>query len=314
MDHILGLASTLNSNARPEKPPTLIQAKTVRPDNAPKIQSAPYPGAARTLDRPYQNLSGRRHVPTLVNANRVPFLRIKKPQPRFLSRIIRNIVRTRNHRILAGNRLANELPFAQDEEEWDRILYEFADLEPKNLLEPRWQHEIKLAVDDNHQHQVAAIQKRADVSAKMHAIVEKEKVLAREENLRRRDEKHKAYKARRLARKGLGDSDTQQGLDSQMEKSAILDAPTMTEDGLKQDQQEDQQEDQPPFQEEVTHDKATTAKEVFKEGQQEVRQSYGVEVTLKKLTTTEEALNQGQQEARPPFRGEDYEASNTEDV
>ena len=213
MDHIFELASRPTSNATLEEPPSSTQAQTIQADKAPKIYAAPYPGAARTLDRPYQNLSGRRHVPILVNANRVPILRIKKPQPPFLSRIIRDTVKTRNHRILRGERLANELPIAQDEDEWDHNLRKLAGLDSRNLLEPRWHHEIKRAIDDNNQLRVGAIQKRAEVSAELHAIVEKEKALAQEEKLRLRDEKRKAYKVRRLARKGLGDSEIQNGLD-----------------------------------------------------------------------------------------------------
>ena len=300
LDRILEFASTPKSNARPEKPPSLSRAKAARADKPPKIQSAPYPGAARTLDRPYQNLSGRRHVPTLVDANRVPFLRIKKPQPPFLSRIIQATVKARNHRILKGEKLAKELSFAQDEEEWDRNLYELADLDSKNLLEPRWQHETKQAVDDNNQRRIGAIQRRADVSAEMYAIIEKEKALAQEEELRIRDEKRKAYKARRLARKRLGDFEIQKGLDSHSEKTVILDTPTMTEDVLNQDQQEVQ----PPYREDATDDKHTTAKEVLNEGQRELRLPYREEVTLRKPTTTEEVLNQAQQEVRPPYRGD----------
>ena len=307
MDYIFELASIPKSNARLEEPPSSTQAKTVRADKAPKIQAAPYPGAARILDRPYQNLSGRRHVPVLVNANKVPFLRIKKPQPPLLGRIIRNIVRTRNHRILKGERLANELSFAQDEEVWDHILYELGGLDSRNLLEPRWQHEVKRAIDDNQQLRIGAIQRRADVSAKMHAIVEKEMALAQERKLRIRTEKHKAYKARRLARKGPGDSEIQKGLDSQMEKTVILDAPTMTEAVLDQDQQEVR----PPYRVEVTQDKPTTAKEVLNEDQQEVRPPFKEEVTLKKLTRAKEVLNQGRQEA---YRGEVNEPITTEEV
>ena len=176
----------------------------------------------------------------------MPFLRIKKPQPPFLSRIIRNIVKTRNRRILNGERLANELRFAQDEEVWDHILYELAGLGSRNLLEPRWLHEVQQAIDDNRRLRTRAIQKRADVSAKMHAIVEEERALAQEQKLRIRDEKHKAYKARRLATKGPGDSEIQKGLDSKMEETVILDAPTMTEAVLDQDQQDVR----PPYTEE----------------------------------------------------------------
>ena len=200
----------------------------------------------------------------------MPFLRIKKPQPPFLTRIIRNIVKTRNHRILTGERLANELLFAQDEEAWDHILYELAGLDSRNLLEPRWLHEVKQAIDDNRQLRIRAIQKRADVSAKMHAIVEEETALAQEQKLRIRNKKHKAYKARRLATKGLGDSKIQKGLDSQMEETVILDAPTMTEAVLDQDQQEVR----PPYREEVTLKKLTPAKEVSNRGQQEDRPPY----------------------------------------
>ena len=212
-----------------------------------------------------------------------------------MNRIIRNIVRTRNHRILDGARLDNELPFAQDEEEWDRILYELAGLDSTNLLEPRWHHEVKQAIHDNHQRQVGAIQKRADLSAQLQAIVEKEKVLAQEEKLRTRDEKHKAYKARRLARKGLGDSEIQKGLDSQMEK-AVIDALTMIEDVRNQDQQEVR----PPYREEVTQDKPITAKKVLDQGQQEARPPSRGEVN--EPITTEEVLNQVLQEDRAPFR------------
>ena len=263
-------ASIPKSNPRLKEPSLSTQAKPVRANKTPKIRAVPYPGAARILDRPYQNLSGRRHVPVLVNANRVPFLRIKKPQPPLLSRIIRNIIKTRNLRILSGERLAKELPFAQDEEEWDHILYELAGVDSRNLLEPRWHHEVKQAIDDNHRLQVGAIQKRADVSAKMYAIVEKEKALAQEEKLRIRDEKRGAYKARRLVRKGLGDSDIQKGLDSQMEKTVVLDAPTMTEDVLNQDQQEVR----PLCRKVILLKKAAPEKEVLKQGRQEDQSLY----------------------------------------
>ena len=291
------LASTPKSIARPEESALSTPAKAVWSDKAPKIQAAPYPGASRTLDRPFPNVSGRRGVPTLVNANRVPFLRIKKPQPPFLSRIIRSIVKTRNHRILNGERLANELTYAQDEDEWDRILHELAGLDSTNLLEPHWHREVKQAVDDNHQRQIGAIQRRADISAKMHAIVEKEKALAQEAKLRRRDEKHKAYKARRLARKGLGDSEIQKRLDSHTKKTVIVDAPTMTEDVLNQEQQEVRL----PYREDVTHVKTTTAKEALSGGQQEDRSPDREEVTLKEPTSVKQPLNQDQQQDQPPY-------------
>ena len=303
------LASTPKSIARPEESVLSTPAKAVWSDKAPKIQAAPYPGASRTLDRPFPNVSGRRGVPTLVNANRVPFLRIKKPQPPFLSRIIRSIVKTRNHRILKGEKLANELLYAQDEEEWDRILCEVAGLDSPNLLEPHWHREAKQAVDDNHQRQTRAIQRRADISAQMHAIVEKEKALAQEAKQRGRDRRHKAYKARRLARQGLGDSEIQKRLDSHTKKTVIVDAPTMTEDVLNQEQQEVRL----PYREDVTHVKPTTAKEALNGVQQEDQSPDREEVTLKKSTPVKEPLDQDQQQAQPPYR-EVNEPMTTEEV
>ena len=178
----------------------------------PEKNAAPYPGATRALARPFQNLSGRRHVPVLTNANRVPFLRLKKPQPPFLSRIIRDTVRTRELRITRAERLSSEIPTAEDEDEWDGILYKHFGLNYRGPQAKPWQREVKQAFDSNHILQVEAIQKRADIAAEMYAIVQQEKALAEEEKLRIRDEKHKASKARRLARRGLTESEIQEKL------------------------------------------------------------------------------------------------------
>lgn len=204
----------------------------------PKIQAAPYPGAARTLDRPFHNLSGRRHVPTLVNANRVPFLRLKKPQSLFLSRIIRDTVKTREHRIKRGIVLAHELPIAEDEDEWDQILHEQIGLHLRDPSERRWKYEAKKAFEENYKSQVEAIQKRARVSAEMYDIVERERALAKEEKLKIRDEKHKARKARRLARKGLTESEIQEKLYPPSGNSVLRDAPLTAKELPKQGQGE----------------------------------------------------------------------------
>lgn len=157
----------------------------------------PHPGAGKTLDRPLTTLSGRRRVPKLVNANRVPFLRLKKPQSPFVSRIIRDIIDTRERRISLAKRLEEQLPLAMHEDEWDKILFDHFGLKESHL----WTSELRLAINQNASLQAAAVQKRTDLAARMHAIVEQEKALALEEKLRLRDEKHKQRKARRLARR-----------------------------------------------------------------------------------------------------------------
>ncbi|KAK4695390.1 hypothetical protein P7C71_g2350, partial [Lecanoromycetidae sp. Uapishka_2] len=165
-----------------------------------KPRVAPYPGASKVLDRPFQNLSGRRHVPVLVNANRVPILRLKKPQSPFLSRVIRDQVNTREARILLGNKLAGEIPIARGEDTWDHIVARTFGLDKDTGEEP-WTQAIECALHELHEKQDAAIRKRKATAERMHQIVEQEKALAEKEKLAIRDKKHEAKKVRRLARK-----------------------------------------------------------------------------------------------------------------
>lgn len=129
-----------------------------------------------------------------------------------MSRIIRDTVKTRESRVLRAERLFSEIPIAEDEDEWDKVLYEHFGLHYWVPEEKAWEREVKQAYGNNHKLQVEAIQKRADTAAEMYAIVEQEKALAKEERIRIRDEKHKASKARRLARKGLTESEIQEKL------------------------------------------------------------------------------------------------------
>ncbi|KAI1973743.1 hypothetical protein LOZ55_005316 [Ophidiomyces ophidiicola] len=73
------------------------------------------------LSRPRPVVRGRRRVPVLVSARGIPFLRIKKPQPRSLSYTIRGLLDARWKRITIRDRLEQELLRAQDEDFWDRV-------------------------------------------------------------------------------------------------------------------------------------------------------------------------------------------------
>ena len=210
LNRIFELASPPNAGAQPQDFPSSPQTKSTRAHKAPKRPLAPYPGAVRTLDRPFHNLSGRRHVPILINANKVPFLRIKKPQSPFLSRIIRDTVNTRERRLTLAERLTSEALVAEDEDEWDNILHQHFGLD--HAGEEPWQREVKRASDHVHRLQVEAIQKRVNLSAKMSAIVEQEKALVEEEKLRLGDEKHKMIKTRPLASSGLTEKENQEGV------------------------------------------------------------------------------------------------------
>jgi hypothetical protein len=63
------------------------------PRPAERTIPAPFPNAPKVLDvrpLPKEQLSGRRRVPILTAANWLPFLRFKRPQSRFLGRVLRD--------------------------------------------------------------------------------------------------------------------------------------------------------------------------------------------------------------------------------
>jgi hypothetical protein len=85
----------------------------------------PYPGAAKMLDvrpRPLDQLKGQRHVPKLVGAQGWPFLRFKKPQSPFLSRVIRDKTKQKQKRVDALNLIDEQVHWAEQEQAWDGML------------------------------------------------------------------------------------------------------------------------------------------------------------------------------------------------
>jgi len=141
--------------------------------------------------RPLEQLSGRRHVPVLFNANHIPVLRIKKPQPPSLSRLIRQRVLQRQSRHDRRWRLSSEKELAKHEDEWDRLVAdEVRAIESQTLMqsgagssampkarEPTWTSAISTAVREV-QHQIdGEREKNRAMAEKMQAIVDKEKEL-----------------------------------------------------------------------------------------------------------------------------------------
>lgn len=249
LNRILELASPPRKSALPENLPLSPRIETGREHKSPRRNANSFPGATRTLARPFLNLSGRRHVPVLINANRVPFLRLKKPQPPFLSRIIRDTINARENRLARADGLTSELPMAEDEDQWDYILYEHFGSHYRHTEETPWGDpeerpwgwELKQALEHNNNMQIEAIQKRIDISAKMHDIVEQETALAEEEKLRIRDEKHQARKARRLARRGFSELEIQEKPYPQIKRNTTRGGPPGTEEVPKVGQEEARQ-------------------------------------------------------------------------
>ena len=142
-------------------------------------------------------------MPVLVNANRFPFLRIKKPQPASLSGIIRSTARTREKRLLRTEELKKERITALDEQQWDEILETQLGVErDKGEKSISWQAAIDDSIKEIRQRTDRAVKKRIAMAELMTDIVDKETTLAQEERLQRQDKAHKVRKARRLKRQG----------------------------------------------------------------------------------------------------------------
>lgn len=142
-------------------------------------------------------------MPVLVNANRFPFLRIKKPQPASLSGIIRSTARTREKRLLRTEALKQERITALDEQQWDEILeYQLGVERDEGEKAVPWQGAIDDSLKEIRQRTDRAVKKRIAMAELMTDIVDKETALAREEHLQRQDKAHKIRKARRLKRQG----------------------------------------------------------------------------------------------------------------
>jgi hypothetical protein len=81
------------------------------------------PERAVLNNRPYAKVSGQRQVPRIASANGVPFLRLTKPQPAALSRVLRQKLDRRIERFHRRVELQNYwLPLAQQEDEWDELV------------------------------------------------------------------------------------------------------------------------------------------------------------------------------------------------
>ncbi|KAL9100243.1 MAG: hypothetical protein Q9163_004350 [Psora crenata] len=149
------------------------------------------------LERPYLTIPGRRHVPKLVNACRFPYLRIKKPQPAQLSRMISDSIRVRERRLIRSQELQDQITTAQEEDQWDNIL--LRELGVSRVRgEGLWITAPQAALDAIRESHETAIRKRISMAVRMTDIIEQEAALAKEERRRRLDIKHKARKARRL--------------------------------------------------------------------------------------------------------------------
>ncbi|KAI9722377.1 MAG: hypothetical protein M1812_001849 [Candelaria pacifica] len=209
--HILSLLDSMTSSPKRPKPrliPTTSPASPTSPvpKRKPTQPPAPYPGATPVLSRPYPTTSGRRRVPKIVNGNGIPFLRFKKPQSPFLSRIIRDKIKQRTRRFDLMHALENSIQAAEDEDRWDDMIreeYGIGDgigdgIGKERRSGPRWVDEVhngKRIVKARITQQEVRF---GEIGRRMQEIVEKEGELARVERGQRRKVRDRMRKMRKM--------------------------------------------------------------------------------------------------------------------
>ncbi|KAJ5729990.1 Ubiquitin-conjugating enzyme spm2 [Penicillium malachiteum] len=161
------------------KPPIPLSPRAARKQETllfEKQTQRRHPNTPSILSRPNIELSGERHVPVLVNARGIPFLRLKKPQPKNLSGVIRAKLEKRWNRIVLRERLQTDLLFAKDEEAWDRIIGVKSERESGT-----WSEAVKTSLDYVRAKIVETDQQNREMAEKMWNIVLQERKLAEEE-------------------------------------------------------------------------------------------------------------------------------------
>ncbi|KAH7080316.1 hypothetical protein BKA63DRAFT_407758 [Paraphoma chrysanthemicola] len=172
---IAGLSHSLTRTPRP---------RTVSQPSIPKERLASLPPERAVLNvRPYAQTSGPRHVPMIASANGVPFLRLTKPQPPALSRMLRQRLETKQRMFDTKVMLANWwLPVAKQEDDWDALLRVGA----KRRVEGdddrlKWVDAIRLSERENKETHERDQLKEMEITGKMQRIVDLETELALKE-------------------------------------------------------------------------------------------------------------------------------------
>ncbi|KAB8201626.1 Complex1LYR-like protein [Aspergillus parasiticus SU-1] len=167
-----------------KKEPKPLSRKQQRTKESRRLQDQTarrHPDATSILSRPRPVVSGKRRVPVLVNARGVPFLRIKKPQPKNLSGVIRSKLENRWSRIERRDRLDRELLFANDEDNWDALT-----TGPES---DTWAKGVKDALGTLNQQLHDSDKKNMELAEAMWKVVLAERKLAAEEEKQRSTEK-----------------------------------------------------------------------------------------------------------------------------
>lgn len=193
-DYILQLLA--RAPAKVKQDPPVVRTKrqqrllkrNCRQDEPAESEWQDHPPRRSILERPLplDRLSGRRHVPVLFNAQGIPVLRIKKPQPHALSAYIKDRLKKKQKQTDTRYRLDAELELARTEDAWDSLLAaltqaEDGKREDNRSGEPSWTEAVELSQKENLDKHLAEKQKNREMAEKMQAIVDQERALYEKE-------------------------------------------------------------------------------------------------------------------------------------
>ncbi|KAF9887808.1 hypothetical protein FE257_009614 [Aspergillus nanangensis] len=164
------------SKANPPKPPSRWQKKKEESRQLQQQTARRHPDAIPILSRPRPVVNGKRRIPVLVNARGIPFLRIKKPQPKNLSGVIRTKLEKRWKRIERRDRLKLELLFCKDEDHWDQLT------DGSHAEQESWSEEVNSAIREvNRQVRESDMKSRQLAEAMWNVVLEERKLAAEEQ-------------------------------------------------------------------------------------------------------------------------------------
>ncbi len=161
------------------KLPPPVKQQALRPRNSGDVEDKP-----SILDRPLPlfELTGKRHVPVLFNANRIPVLRIKKPQPANLSGYIYNRIEQRQKRQDRRWELDAEKTIAAHEDEWDALVNK-QQVQGEKI---RWVDAVQMAAVEVQASLDLEKDKNRRMAERMQIVVDRERQLLEEESTGKR--------------------------------------------------------------------------------------------------------------------------------
>lgn len=180
-----------------QPPPVILpkklerELKKIRAKDAGETESVQKPSL---FDRPLplEKLSGRRHVPVLYNAQKIPVLRLKKPQPENLSGYLAHRLRLRQKRHDTRHKLDDELEIARSEDRWDGLVAGATGREGYTF-EPAWSAGVGMARREVNEKLDEERRKNREMAVKMQGVIDRERELYEKEKVERSEAKKQRW-------------------------------------------------------------------------------------------------------------------------